>query len=242
MKDLNINIDHVATLRNARGEDEPSPILAAQLAEKAGATGIVCHLREDRRHIKDADVYNLKKVVKGQFDLEMALADDIVSLALDIKPDLITLVPEKREELTTEGGLNISKYYSEIGDVVSRMQRKGIKVSLFIEPDLESVKTSKKLGADLVELHTGKYANLFSTNQKNDLLNDIRQAAILAKDLGLKVAAGHGLNYHNTQEIAEINEIDELSIGHSLISYSIFHGISKATKDMIQLIKKSTNL
>jgi pyridoxine 5-phosphate synthase len=235
--DLNINIDHVATIRNARGVSEPDPIKAAIEAENAGATGIVCHLREDRRHIKDQDVRNLKQAVRGQFDLEMALSEDIINLALGVRPDLITLVPEKREELTTEGGLNVIKYKSEIAEVIKRMHDNGIKVSLFVEPEKNAIEISKEINSDLIEIHTGKYANHYQEEIASQLVTEIAEAAEFANSLGLKVAAGHGLNYKNTNSIAALPYINELSIGHSVISNSIFWGIGDATKKMLEIIK-----
>jgi pyridoxine 5-phosphate synthase len=239
LTELNINIDHVATIRNARGGIEPDPIEAALLAEKAGAKGIVCHLREDRRHIIDDDVVRLKKAISGRLDLEMAVADDIIAFAKKVKPELITLVPEKREELTTEGGLNVFDLKNRLEILIEDMHHNGILVSLFIEPDRKSIELSKEIGADLVEIHTGKYANHYKSEQFDDLLAEILDSAKFAKNLGLRVAAGHGLNYENTAPIAAIEEIDELSIGHSVISRSLFTGIEKATQDMLKIIKES---
>lgn len=240
MIELNINIDHVATIRNARGGKEPDPVIAAIEAEKAGAHGIVCHLREDRRHIIDNDVIRLKDAISGRLDLEMAIADDIINLAKKVRPELITLVPEKREELTTEGGLNVFDLKDKLKVLISEMHDKEIMVSLFVEPEKNIIELSKELGADLIEIHTGKYANEYKTNKFNELVKEIKDSAIFAKNLGLRVAAGHGLNYENTAPIAQIKEIDELSIGHSVISRSIFTGINQATKDMLDIIKENS--
>lgn len=239
MIELNINIDHVATIRNARGGNEPDPVFASLEAEKAGAKGIVCHLREDRRHIRDADVIELRKHISGRLDLEMAIAEDIIKLALEVKPELITLVPEKREELTTEGGLNVFALKDKLADVIKQMHNKNIQVSLFIEPDKKAIEFSKKLGADLIEIHTGLYANNYKSSRVNQLINEIEVSAKFAKSLGLRVAAGHGLNYENTSPIAAIKEIDELSIGHSVVSRAVFTGIGKATSEMLDIIDNS---
>lgn len=236
--ELNVNIDHIATVRNARGGNDPDPVEAALIAQNAGADGIVCHLREDRRHIKDDDVIRMKEKLSCKLDLEMALADDIIELALNIKPDLVTLVPEKREELTTEGGLDVFKISDKLIDLTNQMHENRILVSLFVEPDFKVIEKSKEIGVDLVEIHTGPYANNYTINPEN-FLNQIIDSAKFAKSLGLRVAAGHGLNYSNTHLIASIKEIDELSIGHAIISYSLFHGIEKATKDMIRIIKNA---
>ncbi|MCX6155730.1 MAG: pyridoxine 5'-phosphate synthase [Candidatus Kapabacteria bacterium] len=234
---LNVNIDHVATIRNARGGIEPEPVHAALQAELAGAQGIVCHLREDRRHIKDRDVILLKQLVQTKLDLEMANTDEIVNIALAIRPNLVTIVPEKRMELTTEGGLNIEAKVYDYKLLCNKMHDKGIEVSFFIEPAFNQIQASLEAGADMVELHTGLYANSLNFIEKNFELERIRQAVIAANKLGLKVAAGHGLNYINTKDIICIKGINEVSIGHSIIARSIYVGIDQAVREMIELIK-----
>ncbi|MCB0701870.1 MAG: pyridoxine 5'-phosphate synthase [Candidatus Kapaibacterium sp.] len=235
---LNVNIDHVATLRNARGEKEPDVLEAALIAEAAGAKGIVCHLREDRRHIKDADVYLLKNNISTLLNFEMAMYDDIIALALDVVPHVVTIVPEGRLELTTEGGLNVLAVQHELITLCKKMHDKGIKVSLFIEPDKTAVEIAKSVGADMVELHTGTYANLSDeTSRQNGELIRINEATLFAKSLGLRVAAGHGLNLDNTAAVAKIREIDELSIGHSIISNSLKYGLEATVKKFISIIE-----
>lgn len=236
---LNVNIDHVATLRNARGGEEPNVVEAALIAEKAGAKGIVCHLREDRRHIRDEDVYELKKNIKTRLDLEMAMHNDIIEIALEVVPTLVTIVPEGRHELTTEGGLDVIAIQHNLLTLCEKMHKKGIEVSLFIEPDKTQVQLAKNVGADMVELHTGNYANLTEINRKNGELIRINEATLFAKSIGLKVAAGHGLTLENTPAIAKIREIDELSIGHSIISNSIKYGLSETVKKFVQIIESN---
>lgn len=235
---LNVNIDHVATLRNARGKKEPDVLEAALIAEAAGAKGIVCHLREDRRHIKDADVYLLKNNISTLLNFEMAMYDDIIALALDVVPHVVTIVPEGRLELTTEGGLNVLAVQHELITLCKKMHDKRIKVSLFIEPDKTAVEIAKSVGADMVELHTGTYANLSDeTSRQNGELIRINEATLFAKSLGLRVAAGHGLNLDNTAAVAKIREIDELSIGHSIISNSLKYGLEATVKKFISIIE-----
>jgi pyridoxine 5-phosphate synthase len=234
---LNVNIDHVATLRNARGGTEPEVLEAALIAESAGAQGIVCHLREDRRHIKDTDVYTLKNNISTRLDLEMAMYDDIIAIALDVVPDLVTIVPEGRQELTTEGGLDVISVQHELITLCKKMHDKGIEVSLFIEPDKTAVEIAKSVGADMVELHTGTYANLTELSRQNGELIRINEATLFADSIGLKVAAGHGLNLDNTANIAKIKQIHELSIGHSIISNSIKYGLEATVKKFITIIE-----
>ncbi len=239
MMELNINIDHVATLRNARGGNDPDLLRAAEIVLATDSAGIVIHLREDRRHIKDADVYAIRKICNKKLDLEMANAPEIVDIALNVMPDLITLVPEKREELTTEGGLNIQKYATELEKTINRMHAQNIKVSLFVEPEEATINLCHKIGADMVELHTGKYANLCPANQFANELSAIKSATAQAKSLGMRVAAGHGLNLENTKEIASITGIDEVSIGHSIIARAVFIGLQAAINEMLELIQRS---
>ena len=237
MPKLNINIDHVATLRQARLSSEPDPVLAAYLCELSGADGIVVHLREDRRHIQYRDLSMLKESVKTNLNLEMAPTKEMVKVALEVSPDMITLVPEKREELTTEGGLNVLKNKKKISTVINRLKKSGLFVSVFIDPDIEQIKASKDIGADMVEIHTGRYAD--STNEQRQVyeLNQIITSAGSAADLDLRVAAGHGLNYSNTKRIAEIELIEELNIGYSIICRSVIVGIERAVREMTQLCK-----
>lgn len=234
---LNINIDHIATLRQARGGMEPDPVIAAGICELAGAKGIVCHLREDRRHAQDRDVRLLREVIKTKMDLEMAAVEEIIIIALDIKPELVTIVPEKRMELTTEGGLNIADDIQKFKNLSERFHEKGIEVSYFIEPTIKQIDAVMESGGDMVELHTGTYADLLDRTERHDELIRLAQAAKYAGSLGLQVAAGHGLNYFNTKEICRIPEIQELSIGHSIIAQAVFTGLENAVKEMLDLIK-----
>jgi len=234
---LAINIDHVATVRNARGGEEPDPITAAQLCELAGAEGIVCHLREDRRHVKDRDVRLLRETVKTKLDLEMGANDEIIAIALEIKPDLVTLVPERRQELTTEGGLDVRSQLKRLSEVVTTFHQHKIPVSLFVDPVQDQIEAAKEAGADLVELHTGEYATARSEKELQEQLVGVQQSARLGKSLGLGVNAGHGLNYVNTSAIASIREIDEVSIGHAVITRAMFVGLERAVKEMLALVK-----
>jgi pyridoxine 5-phosphate synthase len=235
---LCINIDHVATLRQARKEHEPDPVFAAALCELAGADGIVCHLREDRRHINDRDLRLLKETVKTKLDLEMAATDEMVKIAKVIKPDMITLVPEKREEITTEGGLNINAAKDRISDAIDAVKNAGIKASVFIEPEAENVDLALEAGADIIEIHTGRFANLKEEEEIILELEKIRRTALLAKELGLGVNSGHGLNYLNIIPIANIPEIDEVSIGHSILARAVFVGLERAVKEMMEIIRR----
>ena len=234
---LGVNIDHVATLREARGGLEPEPVLAALIAEANGADAIVAHLREDRRHIKENDIVLLKSVIKTRFNLEMAVASEIVDIACKVKPDQVTLVPEKRQELTTEGGLDVALNQKKIRGAVKRLADAGIEVSLFIDPLRKQIKAAKLSGANMVEFHTGSYANARNKNKENRLLGNLRSAVNLAKKLELQVYAGHGLNYNNVSRVAGISNIEELNIGHSIISRAVFVGLGRAVKEMKDLIK-----
>lgn len=234
---LGVNIDHVATLRNARGGIEPSVIKAADIAEQSGATSITTHLREDRRHIKDEDIYTLVKTLKTKLNLEMAMADDIRDIALEIKPHSICLVPEKRQEVTTEGGLDVAGQLQKVTDFIKPMIDEGILVSLFIDPDIEQVKASAQTGAQFIELHTGTYSECFGYNEEESEFQKLKNAAQLAQSLGLKVNAGHGLNYENVHRMHEIDGLYELNIGHSIISLAVFEGLSKAVSKMKGLIE-----
>jgi pyridoxine 5-phosphate synthase len=236
MKKLMVNIDHVATLREARGIYYPDPVYAAGIAEMAGASGIIIHLREDRRHIKDRDVKILREVVKTKLNLEMAATDEMVGIAREIKPDMITLVPEKREELTTEGGLDVAGLSGKIKKVIEKVRETGIKVSLFIDPEEEQIIASHKIKADMIEIHTGAYSDAKNEMIRDKELKKVVNAAKRGKELGLGVNAGHGLHYHNLSEIVAIPEIDELSIGHSIIARAIFTGLDRAVRDMLALM------
>lgn len=235
---LSINIDHIATIRNARGGVDPDPVAAAKICEDAGAEGIVVHLREDRRHIKDRDVRILRETVRTKLDLEMGANEDIILIALDVVPDLITLVPEKRQELTTEGGLDVLDQKEKLKNVIERFHEKKIPVSLFIYPDKEQIDASKEIGADMIELHTGEYADATKEAVRQRLLEEIRISADYGKSIGLGVNAGHGLNYANVAPVVQIQTIDEMSIGHSIISRAAFVGLDRAVKEMLALVKQ----
>lgn len=234
---LSINIDHIATLRNARGGVEPDPTTAAAICEQAGADGIVVHLREDRRHIKDNDVHKLRKMITTKFDLEMGASEEIIGIALKIVPELVTLVPEKRQELTTEGGLDVVSQKEKLKSVIERFHAKNIEVSLFVNPVKAQIEASKEIGADMIEFHTGEYAEAQTASERQRLLHELRISAELGKQLGLGVNAGHGLNYENVTPVAAIPQIDELSIGHAIVSRAVFVGLDRAVKEMIALVK-----
>ncbi len=234
---FSLNVDHVATLRNARGEGQPDPVTFALMAEKFGIDGIVCHLREDRRHINERDVRLLRELITTKLDLEMAATPEIIEIACDVQPELATLVPEKREELTTEGGINVIDNIDHYRDAINELHGSSIPVSLFIEPDINQIDASAEIGADFIEIHTGIYANAKTEEEMFDELDRIRIAAKYAKKLGLGVNAGHGLNYINIKDFIAVENIDEVSIGHSVISYAIFVGLEKAIKEMFVLLK-----
>lgn len=236
---LAINIDHVATIRQARGGKEPDPVAAAQICELAGAEGIVCHLREDRRHIQDRDVRLLREVVKTKLDLEMGATEEIIRIALEIKPDLVTLVPEKRRELTTESGLDVVGNKRHLEEVIRTFHQHAIPVSLFVDPLQAQIEASKEIGTDMIELHTGEYANARTERERQEELVKIQQMARLGKTLGLGVNGGHGLNYVNVLPIATIEDIDELSIGHAIISHAVFVGLDRAVREMLQLVRRN---
>lgn len=235
---LGVNIDHVATLRQARLAKEPNLVRAAVLAELAGAEGITIHLREDRRHIQDADVRLLRQVVTTRLNLEMATSAEIIDLALEVVPDMITLVPEKREELTTEGGLNIldEKIRENTKNAIEKLKSKDIEISLFVDPKIEVMKVAKDIGADFVEIHTGKYSDAINEIERKEELRSIEEATRAAKALGLKVNAGHGLDYRNVGAVAKIKDIVELNIGHAIVARSIFVGFQEAVREMKELI------
>jgi pyridoxine 5-phosphate synthase len=229
---LGVNIDHIATLRNARGTKYPDPVHAAEIAERAGADGITIHLREDRRHIKDRDVRILRETLQTRMNLEMAVTDELIDIALKTQPEFVCLVPEKREELTTEGGLDVLGQLEKVKAATEKLTAAGIKVSLFIDADREQINAAKTCGAPFIELHTGHYADATTEADQQDELKKIAAAASYASDLGITVNAGHGLTYHNVAAIAALPEIYELNIGHSIIGRAVFDGLEKSVADM----------
>ncbi len=234
---LSVNIDHIATVRNARGGMEPDPVAAAPICEIAGAEGIVCHLREDRRHITDRDVKLLKEIVQTKFDLEMAATNEMIKIAKEIKPEMVTLVPESREELTTEGGLDLKGNFDKLGKGIEKLHDDNIRVSLFIDPLPENIDSAVELKADIIEIHTGTFANARTERQQIDELTKIAVVARMANEMGIVATAGHGLNYINILPILSIKEISEVSIGHSIISRAVFTGLDKAVKDMVDILR-----
>ena len=236
---LNVNIDHVATVRQARKTDEPDPVWAAALCELAGANGITVHLRQDRRHICDRDVRVLKETVAGKLNLEMCMAEPIVKIAEQVRPDQVTLVPEKRQELTTEGGLDCVRYKKRLAAVAKRLHKKGILVSTFITPDEAQIIASAETGCDAVELHTGMYANAKTDRTIEKRLNELRDGRDIAMTSGLIVHAGHGLTYRNIKPAAMIEGLCEFNIGHSIVSRAVLVGLRQATEEMIKLIQNA---
>ncbi|PIV18142.1 MAG: pyridoxine 5'-phosphate synthase [Elusimicrobia bacterium CG03_land_8_20_14_0_80_50_18] len=232
---LGVNVDHVAAIRQARFTSYPDPLEAALVCEKAGADGITIHLREDRRHIQEKDCLRIKKKIKTKLNLEMALSREITNFALKLHPDDVCIVPEKRKELTTEGGLDVFKHEKELKKIIPLFSKKGIRVSLFIEASEKAIALSKKLGADAVELHTGAYANLRGQSRAKELIR-IKKASSFALKQGLLLNAGHGLDYDNTPPIARIKGMNELNIGHSIIAYAVFAGLDRAVRDMKKLL------
>lgn len=232
---LGVNIDHIATVRNARGVNYPDPVQAAAVAEQAGADGITVHLREDRRHITDRDVELLSQTLQTRMNFEMAMTSEMIAIAKRINPTFVCLVPEKREELTTEGGLDVAGQLSRCKDVVTELTEAGILVSLFIDADSKQIAAAKQVGAPYIELHTGHYAETTGAAQQ-EALEHIQQGAKEASELGLIVNAGHGLHYHNTQAIAAIPELYELNIGHAIMARAMFSGLDLAVRDMKQLL------
>ncbi|MBI4379708.1 MAG: pyridoxine 5'-phosphate synthase [candidate division NC10 bacterium] len=230
---LCVNVDHIATIRQARRAQEPDPVQAAMLAELAGASGITCHLREDRRHIQDRDVELLRRLVKTKLNLEMAVTEEMIRIAIALKPDMATLVPERREELTTEGGLDVRGHLDAVTRTVRTLQGEGIAVSLFIDPDPEQVSDSARAGAELVELHTGMYAEAGDRKALQNEMARLIGATMQARELGLRVNAGHGLNYRNVGPVATIPEVEELNIGHSVIARAALVGVERAVREML---------
>ena len=237
MPRLGVNIDHIATLRQARRGREPDPVRAALLCEQAGADAIVAHLREDRRHIQDQDIRRLRDIVTTRLNLEMAIAPSVVRVALAVRPHQATMVPERRQELTTEGGLDVVAQRRRLAPVVRRLQRRGIVVSLFVDPEPRQVNASAALGVEAIELHTGAYAEARTPRQRRSRLEALRIAAGHAQRLGLTVHAGHGLNYHNVKEVARIPGLGELNIGFSIIGCAAFIGLPQAVRRMKALIR-----
>lgn len=238
---LCVNIDHIATVRQARGGLEPDPVHGAVLCEQHGADGITVHLREDRRHIQDRDVRLLKEVVRGKFNLEMALSEEIIQIALEVRPHQVTIVPEKRQELTTEGGLDVKSHADAIARAVKRFHEKSILVSLFIEPEAEAVDISKQTGADFIEFHTGTYCNAFGTQTQKQELERLYRAAEKAVAMGLRVNAGHGLNAENVIPILGMKGLEELNIGHSIVSRAIFKGLPAVVRELKDVIRHFTH-
>ena len=237
MTRLGVNIDHVATIRQARGVMYPDPVTATGIVELAGANSIVAHLREDRRHIQDRDLRLLREVIQTRLNLEMAATEEMIQIALATQPNLVTLVPEKREELTTEGGLNVIKSFQPLKRAIQRLQKGRIPVSLFVDPRSDQIKASEEVGATVVEIHTGHYCDAKTPAEADEELKKILDAVREASHRDLQIAAGHGLNYVNVSRIAEIKEIEELNIGHSIIARALLVGLDRAVREMIALIK-----
>lgn len=236
---LGVNIDHVATLRQARGTSYPDPVAAALLCEQAGAEGITLHLREDRRHIQDDDVRRMRPVLKTRMNLELAVTDEMIAFAIEVQPQHVCFVPERRQELTTEGGLDVLGHFEKVKNATQALVAIGCDVSLFIDADLKQIDAAIACGAPTIELHTGAYADAISTDEQHTELARIRHAANYAKNKGLVVNAGHGLNLDNVAPIAQIKAINELNIGHSIIAESVFVGLAQAVKEMKQAIKNA---
>lgn len=239
MARLAVNVDHVATVRQARRAKNPDPVAAAMLAELGGASGIVVHLREDRRHIQDRDLEILRQTVKTHLNLEMAITEEMLAVAARIKPDRVTLVPERREELTTEGGLNVLDQERRVQDAISILHRNAIEVSLFIDPSPQQIRAAARAGADVVELHTGIFAEAETIEERRRQFEILRDAAKVARELGLHVHAGHGVDYENILWLREIPEIEEFSIGHAIVARAVLVGMERAVRDMVELLRIS---
>ncbi|MDR3666584.1 MAG: pyridoxine 5'-phosphate synthase [Ignavibacteriaceae bacterium] len=234
---FSLNVDHIAVLRNARGEIQPDPVTAALIAEQAGVDGIVVHLREDRRHVNERDVRLLRELITTKLDLEMAATDEIIKIACDVVPELATIVPEKRQELTTEGGISVIDNITKLKSAIKDLHNANVEVSLFIEPDLDQIDAAAEISSDYIEIHTGVFANAISEEEQFDELEKIRLAAKHAKKLGLGVNAGHGLNYQNVKVFRELTDIDEVSIGQAVIARAVFVGLNQAIREMMNLIR-----
>ncbi len=237
MARLAVNVDHVATIREARGIDYPDPVLAAGIAEMAGADCIICHLREDRRHINDRDLRLLRETVKTRLNMEMAAVNEMIEIARDVKPDMVTLVPEKREELTTEGGLDVKANPGHYKEVVDKMAEAGIKVSFFIDPDPSQIEAARDAGGDIVEIHTGNYSEARNEEEAEERFKKIVKAVEVSKDLDLAVSAGHGLNYTNIKRFKVLPRIDEYSIGHVIVAKAVYVGFERAVREMVELVR-----
>jgi pyridoxine 5-phosphate synthase len=234
---LSVNVDHFATIREARQSDEPEPVLAALLSEQAGAEGIVCHIRGDRRHIKERDLMVFRQVVKTKLNIEMAATEEMKTIALEIKPDLVSLVPEREEELTTEGGLDVISIEPHLASHIQGLKNAGIRVSIFVDPDLKQIQACHKVGVDLIEINTGKYADSKPGEDRQMALGEIKKSAEFGHKLGMEIHAGHGLDYRNIHPVADIPEITEFSIGFAIVARAAIVGIEKAVKEMIALIE-----
>lgn len=234
---LAVNVDHIATIREARRHTYPEPVLAALLAEQAGAEGIVCHIRSDRRHIKERDLHLLKQTVKTKLNIEMAATEEMKQIAMDIKPDIVSLVPERDEEITTEGGLDVQSNEAHLKTHIQELKQAGIRVSIFVDPDKDQIDACQRAGVDLIEINTGKYADLKPGEKRNQALEEIVQAAKHGAGLGLEIHAGHGLDYFNVKPVAAIPEMKEFSIGFAIVARAAIVGIHRAVKDMVALIQ-----
>ncbi|HRD02005.1 MAG TPA: pyridoxine 5'-phosphate synthase [Candidatus Saccharicenans sp.] len=235
---LAVNIDHIATLRQARAAREPEPVLAALLAEQAGASGIVCHLRGDRRHIQEIDLQLLRKVIITKLNLEMAATEEMLKIAREVKPDTVSLVPESPDEITTQGGLEVISQKSHLTSYIQELKKVGIRVSIFVDPLENQIKACQEAGANLIEINTGKYAEAQTEEERQANLEEVRQAVAFACRLGLQVHAGHGLDYHNVQPIVDIKEISELSIGFAIVARAVMVGLTQAVREMLELLQK----
>ncbi len=237
MARLAVNVDHVATIRQARGINEPDPVLAAGMAELAGAECIICHLREDRRHINDRDLDLLRKTVKTRLNMEMAAVEEMIAIAKDVKPNLVTLVPERREELTTEGGLDVQANPDQYRKVVESLEEKGIRVSFFVDPDPGQIQMAHEVGGDIVEIHTGHYSESRTASEAEKRFMRIAKAVEKAADMNLEISAGHGLNYVNIKRFKSLPQIREYSIGHSIVARAVLIGFERAVSEMVDLVK-----
>jgi pyridoxine 5-phosphate synthase len=235
---LSVNVDHFATIREARQSNEPEPVLAALLSEQAGAEGIVCHIRSDRRHIKERDLRLFREAIKTKLNIEMAATEEMKRIALDTKPDIVSLVPERPEELTTEGGLDVISNEKQLRPHIKELRNAGIRVSIFVDPDLKQIEACHRVGVDLIEINTGKYADLKNGEERQKALDAIKKAAERGHNLGLEIHAGHGLDYKNILPVAAIPEITEFSIGFAIVARSAIVGIEKAVREIVDIIEK----
>jgi pyridoxine 5-phosphate synthase len=234
---LAVNVDHFATIREARRSNEPEPVLAALLSEQAGAEGIVCHIRGDRRHIKERDLRLFRETIKTKLNIEMAATEEMKKIALDLKPEVVSLVPEREEELTTEGGLDVISNEKHLGPHIKELQKAGIRVSIFVDPNLKQIEACHRVGVNLIEINTAKYSDLKPGAERDKALDEIKEVAKYGRTLGLEIHAGHGLDYKNVQPVAEIPEITEFSIGFSIVARAAIVGIDMAVREMVSLIE-----